>query len=315
MADAYEHKFAQVTDTISIHYIDVGPRDATPVVLVHGWPDMWFGWRKQIGPLSEKYRVIVPDMRGHGQSSAPKEVEHYGLKNHSNDMARLLDILEIPKAVFIGHDWGGVFVYRMALYHPDRVLGVSSICTPYLPPAEQYVDYETLVKVAPPMVYMQFLAEGEPTAKLLDAGPRKVFTAMFRRHSESRGDVSLVDVMKGVPLSDHPMYTVHSDLLTDAELDVYEQAYAKTGFQSTTSWYAARKIDFDSERGLPVIIPHKALYVGAREDRVLKPEMAAHMPKVCPNLDMVTIEEAGHWILWEQPQKVTETLLNWLEKI
>jgi pimeloyl-ACP methyl ester carboxylesterase len=74
----WEHKFAQVQDDIQLHYVDVGPRDGTPLVLVHGWPDLWFGWRYQIGPLSKRYRVIAPDLRGFGRSSTPKVIDTQG---------------------------------------------------------------------------------------------------------------------------------------------------------------------------------------------------------------------------------------------
>lgn len=124
------HQFAKVADGVTLHYIDVGPRDATPVVLVHGWPDLAFTWRvrslrlitgwvqrathyteiccvvsfllvlcsalqHQIGPLSEKFRVIAPDLRGFGRSSAPREVEAYGSKIVTSDLAKLLGVFAV----------------------------------------------------------------------------------------------------------------------------------------------------------------------------------------------------------------------------
>uniref|UniRef100_K3XCE8 AB hydrolase-1 domain-containing protein n=1 Tax=Globisporangium ultimum (strain ATCC 200006 / CBS 805.95 / DAOM BR144) TaxID=431595 RepID=K3XCE8_GLOUD len=217
----WEHKFAQVQDDIQLHYVDVGPRDGTPLVLVHGWPDLWFGWRYQIGPLSKRYRVIAPDLRGFGRSSTPKDVSKYGGKNITSDLARLLDILEIPKAVFIGHDWGGSIAWRMCLYHPDRVLAVCSICTPYLPPTPQLVDIDAFVAAAPQFAYMKLLSQTETTAPLFDQAPRRLFTVMFKHHYELE-NMFVVDVFKNVVNSDSPLYTVRSDLLTEEELDYYE---------------------------------------------------------------------------------------------
>ncbi|OWZ09132.1 hypothetical protein PHMEG_00018208 [Phytophthora megakarya] len=91
--DEWEHNYAPVGNDITLHYIDVGPRDVTPVVLVHGWPGS-----------GSTYRVIAPDMRGFGRSSAPTTVEGYGTKKVTGDLAGLLDFLNIPRAVFVGHD-------------------------------------------------------------------------------------------------------------------------------------------------------------------------------------------------------------------
>lgn len=313
--DQWEHKTAQVQDDIELHYVDVGPMNAASLVLVHGWPDLWFGWRHQIGPLAKKYRVIALDLRGFGRSSKPKEVTKYGAKNITSDLARLLDILEIPQAVFIGHDWGGSIVWRMCLYQPDRVLAVAGICTPYLPPTQELVDLDELVKRAPQFEYMKFLAQSETAAKLLDSVPRRFFTIIFRQHHERAGGVSVVDLIKNVATSDHPVYTAKSDLLTDDELDFYEREYQQSGFQACCNYYATRALDLENERGLSMFIKHKALYIGARNDPVLKPEMAAHMPQLMPNLSMKVIEEAGHWVLWEQPDQVSDTLLEWLANV
>lgn len=114
--EQWPHHFATVADGIELHYVDLGPRDATPLVLCHGWPDLWFGWRVrmaytslsncvrfkshseclsrllqyQIQALSKRYRVIAPDLRGFGKSSAPKSLDGYGTKKVTNDLAKLL---------------------------------------------------------------------------------------------------------------------------------------------------------------------------------------------------------------------------------
>ncbi|TMW59677.1 hypothetical protein Poli38472_004746 [Pythium oligandrum] len=313
--EQWDHKYARLDDTMKLHYVEVGPRDGIPVVLVHGWPDLWFAWRHQMGPLSKKYRVIAPDLRGFGRSGKPLDPAQYGSKVITNDLARLLDVLEIPRAVFIGHDWGGAIVWRMCLYHPSRVLAVCGVCTPYFPPSQTYVDLDTLVAHVPQFKYQQFLAEGDAAAKVLDQATRRFFTLMFRRFHELDHDVEMVDHMRNAATSDHPAFTQASDMLTDAERDYYVREYTQSGFRASLNWYTTRALDFQTEKDLPAVIPHKALYIGAAKDRVLKPELAAHMPKLMPQLEMKTIEKAGHWILSEQREQVTNTLLTWLDKV
>ncbi|KAF1325337.1 Epoxide hydrolase, partial [Globisporangium splendens] len=325
---ANAHSFVPTADGVLIHYVDVGPRDALPVVLVHGWPDMWFGWRHQIEALSPKYRLIVPgmkqnksiaNMRGFGQSSAPRELEAYGGKNVTGDFAALLDALDIEKAVFIGHDWGGAMVWRMCLYHPHRVLAVCGVCTPYTPPHDKYIDIDLVVKLVPQFAYQKVLADAENTGQVFDSAPKRFFTAMFRRNREFAKDVKplgVVAMINGLKIKvEHPMYSKRSVLLSEDELDYYVEQYSRNGFHSTCHYYGTRKIDFENEKNLPKILPHKTLFIAAANDSVLRPEMAKKMPTVIPNLQMKLVKDAGHWVLWEQKEQVNALLDEWLQTI
>lgn len=122
--EQWSHHSVTTPEGIKIHYVDVGPRDGPPVVMIHGWPDLWFGWRVrcmlhtlgicfssptlcllfalqyQIQALSPKYRLIVPDVRGFGQSSTPQELEAYGTKNVTDDIVALLGTLRSRKLAF-----------------------------------------------------------------------------------------------------------------------------------------------------------------------------------------------------------------------
>ena len=116
--------------TLSTHELGAGPA----VVFCHGFPDLALGWRHQLEPVARAgFRAIAPDQRGYGGSSAPAPIEAYGLTELTGDLVGLLDALEIERAVFVGHDWGGFVAWAMPILHPERVLGVAGICTPYMP--------------------------------------------------------------------------------------------------------------------------------------------------------------------------------------
>ncbi|KUF99582.1 Bifunctional epoxide hydrolase 2 [Phytophthora nicotianae] len=313
--DEWEHNYAPVGNDITLHYIDVGPRDAIPVVLVHGWPDLWFGWRYQIQTLSKTYRVIAPDLRGFGRSSIPQTVEGYGTKKVTEDLTGLLDFLNIPRAVFVGHDWGAVITWRMCMFHPERVIAVCSVCTPYMPPSGVYVDTDTLVRAVPQFSYMSLLSQPEEAAKLLDVAPRRLFTATFRLHTDIDASLSFIELLRGVPASPNPIFANPSKLLSQDELDYYVAEYERSGFAGGCNYYAARFIDFNDERELPRTISHKALLISPAEDRVLKPEMAAGMRKLVPNMQQQIVANAGHWVLWEQKGEITRILHQWLDRI
>ena len=145
---------------------------------------LWYGWRYQIKPLAAAgYRVIVPDLRGFGESdgqpfsldfvvlfcfvflfvlkkptsplelTAPTEYTAYSFKTITNDLAALLDHLNVKKAVFLGHDWGGEVVWKMCLYHPQRVLAVAGVCTPFAPRLDQFIPLDQLITFLPAFGY------------------------------------------------------------------------------------------------------------------------------------------------------------------
>ena len=129
-------QFADVNG-IRMGYYEAGPKtDATPIVLCHGWPEIAYSWRHQIKALSEAgFHVIAPDQRGYGATDRPERVEAYDLEHLTADLVGLIDHLQIAKAVFVGHDWGGFVAWQMPLRHLARVAGVVGINTPHRPRA------------------------------------------------------------------------------------------------------------------------------------------------------------------------------------
>ena len=106
------------------------------LVLCHGFPELAFSWRHQIGALtSAGFRVLAPDLRGFGGSSAPLEVEAYDVLSLAGDLCGLLDAYGEESAVFIGHDWGASLVWDLAVLHPQRVRAVAGLSVPFVPRA------------------------------------------------------------------------------------------------------------------------------------------------------------------------------------
>ncbi|GMF45950.1 unnamed protein product [Phytophthora fragariaefolia] len=315
----WPHHFVTTPEGIKIHYVDVGPRDGPPC------------------------RLIVPDVRGFGQSSTPQELEAYGTKNITNDIVALLgtlccicygarthvltvalhllvlDALKIEKAVIAGHDWGGLNAWRFSLYHPERVLAVCGVCTPFVPPRKQYVSLEDMCKFVPQFKYQLFLADAKNSGKALDASPRRLATAIFRRKSEygpKEEALPLHEFLQVIDKDvDHMMFRERSSMLSEDELQFYIDQYTQSKFTSANWVYATKKIDFETEKDLAGTIEHPALFIGATDDPVLKPEMAKTMPQVIPNLQMELVEDAGHWVLFEQPEAVNSILSKWLANV
>ena len=111
-ADQWEHRMAAVNG-INIHYVIEG--QGAPVVFIHGWPEFWYGWRRQIPVLSERYQVIVPDLRGFGYSDKP--LHGYDTKSAASDIYELVQQLGHQQVSIVAHDIGVRVAYRFALDH------------------------------------------------------------------------------------------------------------------------------------------------------------------------------------------------------
>ncbi|KAL4165751.1 hypothetical protein KRP22_014461 [Phytophthora ramorum] len=109
--------------------------------------------------------------------------------------------------------------------------------------------------------------------------------------------------------------TQPSDLLSEAELDYYVAEYSRSGFFGSCCYYSTRQQDFKDEKDLPRVIQHESLYIGAVDDPILKPELAAGMPRVMPNLKQELVRGGGHWLLWEKKAEVIDILQRWLKRL
>ena len=115
-------------------FLSCGAANATPIVFVHGWPELSISWREQLPVFAALgFRAIAPDMRGYGRSSVYPRHEDYALEEIVADMVELLDALGAKKAIWVGHDWGSPVVWSIAQHHPDLCHGVANLCVPYQP--------------------------------------------------------------------------------------------------------------------------------------------------------------------------------------
>ena len=124
-----DHEYV-VLDGLRMHVATAGSRDAPPVVLLHGWPQNWWAWRNVIPGLAQRFRVIAPDLRGHGWTEAP--AAGYEKERLASDLLALLDVLEIKRTTWIGHDWGGWTGLLAALRAPERFDRLLAVSIPHL---------------------------------------------------------------------------------------------------------------------------------------------------------------------------------------
>jgi len=307
--------------TLEVHIEGSGPL----CVLVHGWPELWWSWRHQIGALvTAGYRVAVPNVRGYGQSGAPDEVADYRMSELSADIVGLVDALGEEQAILIGHDWGAPIVWSTALLHPDRVRAVIGMSVPHvgrggpIPPTELYralhpnrffyilhfqtpdvpeAEFEGDVRDSLSKVY--FMNSGDSTPE--------VRRAMRERKT---GYLDGIEAPATLP-----------NWLTESDLDRYAEAYTQSGFRGGINRYRnmdrdwAELAHFDTAQ-----IEQPALFVAGEHDSVLRYapgiDLLAMMDPFFTDLrGKVIVPGAGHWVQQERPDDVNRAILQFLKGV
>lgn len=330
-------KYAEVNG-IRMAYYEAGPREGIPVVFLHGFPEIAFSWRHQIKALAEAGRwVIAPDQRGYGLTDRPAAVEDYDLEHLTADLVALLDHLGVEKAVFVGHDWGGLILWQMPLRHPERVAGAIGLNTPFMPrgPADPIAIMRR--RFGDKMYIVHFQIPGEADA-VLDADPRKAMQFFMRRpmpaapgapdpsggvtrsvvqdgedapaRAEGESSFALIDILRMYS----PDFDPRPALLTPEEMDAFVETFQRTGFTGGINWYRNFTRNWERSAHIKDLVTCPSLMVMAELDAVLPPSGADGMETYVPDLEKVLIRGSGHWTQQEKPEEVNQAILGWLGK-
>ncbi|RIA83416.1 Alpha/Beta hydrolase protein [Glomus cerebriforme] len=313
--NSFRHRFTYVNGIV-YHFVDQGEGHDNVIILCHGFPDLWYGWRYQIPFLVSKgYRVIAPDLRGFGQTEAPhcppNDIHQYGFKNICKDLSEIMNQLNFKKAIFMGHDWGGFVGWRMCIHYPEKVRAVISLSTPYVPPTEHYLNIESVAELLPNLQYQVYFTH--PKAEIeFDSNPELFFKAILRSSKkEDRVEMFDGNSMLGIV----PSNLEKSPMITDKELDYYVSQYKARGFHGGLNYYKTRKVNFQDEKGARKQIHHPALMVTLGGDTFIPPSMTRNMHKYCKDLTIKIIPDSSHWVMFENAQKLHEIIEPFLDSI
>lgn len=311
------------TRTISANGIDIfvaeegqGPL----VVLCHGWPELSYSWRHQMGAIAAAgFHVVAPDMRGFGKTSAPQDIAAYSIMDTVGDVVGLVQALGETRAILIGHDWGAPVVWHAALFRPDMFTAVAGLSVP--PPLRaKGRPLEKLRMDGIENFYWQYfqtpgVAEAE-FERDVDHSMRAMFAKGF-----GDGAISLfVDPAKGF-LGNRPGNPVLPDWISEAELAHFIANYKASGFRGGFNWY--RNIDRNWDLTAPwhgALVRQPSLFIAGSEDSVITgmigAKRVAELDKVLPDLrGKIIIEGAGHWVQQERPAEVNAALIRFLKEV
>jgi len=295
---------------MAVHMAGEGP----PVLLVHGFPELAFSWRHQLPALAAAgYRAIAPDMRGYGGSDKPEGVHEYTIQKLIGDLVGLMDALGIDRPLLVGHDWGALVTWQMALLRAERMAGLVALNIPFFrrPPIDPILWMR--LKLGKEFYIVDFQRSDEADRRFAE-DPARFIDVMMRKRRVNRNRPS----GKRQPLSllrmlsrDEPGGEV---LLTPAELRYYADAFAAGGFTGPINWYRNWTHNWKSTRGVAQTVRVPSLFIGASDDAIISPRQIEAMRADVSDLEIRMIEDCGHWTQQEKPVELNAIMLEWMAR-
>jgi len=274
------------TNGVRLHGVEAGPEDGRLLILLHGFPEFWYGWRRQIGPLAAAgYRVLVPDQRGYNLSGKPRRVSSYNLDRLARDVLGLIEAAGAAKARVVAHDWGALVGWWLGIRYP------------------QTLERLALLNVPHPLVMQRALLHSSAQRKKsrymffyqLPWLPERIFTRNDFAYAEK--------ALRG---------SSRSGTFSDEDIVRYKEAWSQPrAVRSMIHWYrAALRARPRQPKNPRVSVP--TLLIWGAQDRFLGKEMAQASIDLCDRGRLELLAEATHWVHLEEPERVNRLLVDFL---
>ena len=285
------------------------------VILLHGFPELAFSWRHQLPALAAAgFRAIAPDQRGYGRTTVPPNVSDYRASELIKDMHGLLDALHLESATFVGHDWGALLLWQMAMLAPERIDKLVILNIPHFPRLpidpigvmrEHFGNH----------YYIVDFQDSDEADRVFGSDPRHFINRMMRGNQMTReqfeklpAEYQVISLLRSVK-SEHASGDA---LLSDAELNYYATAFMQSGFTGPINWYRNWTHNWEQLEGVDHQIDIPTLFVGAMDDVVIGLHHIEGMKPLVNDLTVHMLKECGHWTQQEKPAEVNRMILEWL---
>jgi epoxide hydrolase 4 len=260
---------------VKIHYVEEGKGPL--VVLIHGFPDFWYSWHDQMPALAEHFHVVAIDQRGYNLSDKPDKVEDYAMPKLVGDVEAVLKHFNQPKAVIVGHDWGGAVAWTFAMMHPDKT------------------DRLIILNLPHPKGLARELAHNPAQQK----------------NSQYARDFQKPDAAKHVT----PEMLVGVLKFKDPEVSKkYLEAFKRSSMEGMLNYYKANypKEPYTDDRDLPPVKCRVLMIHGLGDKALLSGALNDNWNWIEKDLTLVTVPGANHWVHHDAAPLVTKTMVNWL---
>ena len=287
---ALEHHFAELGQC-RLHYVSRG--EGKPILFLHGFPQFWFLWRRQLADLGDDHAVFAPDMRGYNLSCKPEDPEAYRMRHLLRDLVGLVEELDLAPVTLVGHDWGGIVSWAFALKYPEMLERLVIIDAP--PPFTWNRDLRESPKQRSAVNYMIELSKPAPE-------PEEMLEA---------NDFSMIDdIMRRIG--------GRAAQLSDEELATYHEAWGQPGaLRGGLNYYRAARMGEQVAGGVPeehaskitsqsVSVP--TLVIWGENDAALLPSLTRGLSEWVPRVRVEIIPGAGHWVPYERPDEVNSLI-------
>lgn len=280
------------TNNVKLHVVSDGPEDGIPVFLLHGFPEFHYGWRKQVPALKEAgFHVITPDQRGYNLSAKPKRVSAYDADTLAEDVIGLFDHFGVQKARLVGHDWGAVVAWTLALNHPERLEKLAILNVPHPDVITRFIlDDPTQRKKSWYVFYFQI----------------PFFVEWSLRQNNYR---NLTRMLIG---------SGRKSTFSRTDIEEYKKAWSQPGaLTGMLNWYRAifrrsLKYAFQRKQVPARRVTAPTLILWGKNDVALSYETVQPTLDLCDNGKAVTFENATHWVQLDEANAVNQHLIEFL---
>jgi pimeloyl-ACP methyl ester carboxylesterase len=279
---AFEHNDIQAGE-VRLHVVQAGPVDGKPVILLHGFPDFWMGWRHQIGALAEAgFRVIVPDQRGYNTSDRPSAITDYELSRLVGDVVGLADALGHHRFSLVGHDWGGIVAWAAGSLVAERLDRLVILNAPHPNVFGPYVRRSPSQMLR--SSYVGFFQIPWLPEMVLGAG----------------NSAAMVAALKA---------SAREGAFTEDDIARYRQSWQQPGaLTGMLNWYRALRL----RRPLEEVNTTPTLVLWGLKDTALEVGLAKKSLALCTQGRLRTFDRATHWLQREEPEAVNAAILGFL---
>ncbi|XP_078148966.1 epoxide hydrolase 2-like [Carex rostrata] len=321
---ANEEKFPEVrhrqvaTNGITMHVAEQGELSGSPVLLIHGFPELWLSWRHQMAALAANgYRAIAPDLRGYGDTDVPADPAAYTIFHIVGDVIGLLDHLELPRVFVVGHDWGAIVAWHLCLFRPDRVKALVNMTLPYFPRHPSVKPTDRFKALGEGFYITQFQEPGRAETSIAKYGALTILKKIFSIKMDNLCAPPGMEIMDFLQVP-----TSLPEWISDNELQYFAEKFQKNGFTGPLNYYR----NFDTNwaltapwQGAKILVPTKFI-VGDKDIGFKSFGTEMHIKSggfkaSVPDLDVAIINGCYHFIQQEKAEEVASEILSYFSSL
>lgn len=272
---------------VRLHVVEAGNENGRPILFLHGFPEHWYGWKNQINHFAAGgYRVIVPDQRGYNLSSKPQNIHAYEIEILMQDIVSLISHLQLKNICLVGHDWGGIVCWHLAMYHPDLFKKITIINVPHPGALRKKLLLKQFFKS-----WYIFFFQLPRLPEMLSSGNNFAFMEKSMLKSSYPGTFSREDMSS------------------------YRQAW-KHGVGPMINWYRAMRTSRLFRRNTSELpqIDRPLLIIWGKKDAFLSYELAQLSLDFCQDAKLITYQDATHWVHHERSERLNSDISSFIEE-